>query len=48
MQKLGETNQKVGKTSCVVSQTPSPRPKHDKIRAQWVLDVSLENMLERV
>jgi hypothetical protein len=48
VQKIREDNQKVGKTGRVVSQVLALRPKHNKIRARWALDVPLESMLERV
>jgi hypothetical protein len=48
VEKIGEYNWKVKKISGVVSLMPTPNPEHDKIWAQWALDVLLENMLERV
>jgi hypothetical protein len=48
VEKTKEDNQKVGKTNRTISQTLAPRPKHDKIQARWTLDISLENMLEKV
>jgi hypothetical protein len=48
VKKNGEDNRKVGKISQIVSQTLTPRPKHDKIWARWALDISPKNMLERV
>jgi hypothetical protein len=48
MQKIEEDNQKVGKTGRIVREAPAPKPKRDKIWAQWALDVPLESMLERV
>jgi hypothetical protein len=48
VKKNGEDNQKVGETNWTVNQAPTLRPKHDKIWAQWVLDILLENMLEKV
>jgi len=48
MQKIREDNQKVGKTSQVISQVLALRPKHNKIRARWASNVMLESMLERV
>ncbi len=46
--KSGEDNWKVEKIGQVVSQTFTPRPKHDEIWAWWALDVSLKSMLEKV
>jgi hypothetical protein len=40
VQKNGEDNQKAGKTSQTVNQALALGPKHDKIRAQWAIDVS--------
>jgi hypothetical protein len=48
VQKIREDNQKVGKTSRVISQVLALRPKHNKIRARWASNVMLESMLERV
>jgi hypothetical protein len=48
VKKGGEYNQKVGKVGRVISQMLTPRPKHDKIRAQWVSNMKLESMLKRV
>ncbi len=48
MQKMGENNQKVGKIGQAISQTPIPRPEHDKIWAQWDSDVPMNSMLEKV
>jgi len=48
LEKDGEDNQKVGKVSWIVSQAPTPRPKHDKIWIWWVSDIMSKNMLERV
>jgi hypothetical protein len=48
VEKIGENNWKVGKTGWTVSQMLAYGPKHDKIRARWALDISLESMLERV
>ncbi len=48
VRKIGEDNQKVGKTGQVISQTPTLRIKHDKIWAWWASNVSLESMLEKV
>jgi hypothetical protein len=33
MKKIKESNQKLGKSGQVVSQTLTPRPKHDRIQA---------------
>ncbi len=41
MQKIGENNQKIGKTSPVVNQALVIEPRHDKIWAQWALGVLL-------
>ncbi len=41
VEKNGEDNKKVRKTSQIISQTPTPKPKHDKIRTQLALDVPL-------
>jgi hypothetical protein len=39
MQKIREDNQKIGKTSQVVSQALTIGPEHDKIWAQWASNV---------
>jgi len=31
VEKIGEDNRKVKKISQIINQTPTPRPKHDKI-----------------
>jgi len=46
--RIKENNQNIGKTSWVVSQTPTPKPEHDKIQAQWALNIPSKSMLERV
>jgi hypothetical protein len=43
-----EDNQKVEKIGGVVSQAPAFGPGHDKIWAQWALDIVSKNMLENV
>jgi hypothetical protein len=48
MQKIGKDNQKVGKIGRVISQAITIGPEHDKIRAQWALDVLSKNMLENL
>ncbi len=48
MQKTKKNNWNVRKIDWVVSQALALGPEHDKIRAQWALDVLLESMLERV
>jgi hypothetical protein len=48
VEKIRENNQKVGKINWVVNQMPIIGPKHDKILAQWALDILFESMLERV
>jgi len=48
VEKTGEDNWKVGKTGWAINQTPTFEPKHDKIRTQWALDISLKNMLWKV
>jgi hypothetical protein len=48
MEKDGEDNRKVRKVDWIINQAPNQRPKHDKIRAQWVSDILSKNMLERV
>jgi len=45
MEKIGEDN---WNTTQIVSQTFTPRLKHDKIWEWWALHVTLKNMLERV
>jgi hypothetical protein len=44
VKKIGEDNWKVRKTGWVVSQALAPRPKHDKIRTQWALDIVVEHV----
>ncbi len=48
MQNIGEDNQKDKKIGQTINQVIAPMLEHDKIRALWALDVSLENMMERV
>jgi hypothetical protein len=48
VQKIGENNQKAKKIGRNVSQTPTLTVKHDKMQAQWALEVPLKSMLERV
>ncbi len=48
VRKSKENNQKVEKINQVIYQTPTPRPKHDKIWTWWALDIMLNNMLENV
>jgi len=48
VQKTKENNPKVGKIGWVINQMPTPRLKHDKIQAQWALNVPLESMFEKV
>jgi hypothetical protein len=45
MEKTKEDNWNINQT---LSQTLDPRPKHDKIRKWWALDIMSESMLERV
>jgi hypothetical protein len=45
MEKTKEISQKPRKISGIVSQTPTFKPEHDKIWAQWALDVPSESML---
>jgi hypothetical protein len=42
MKNHGENNQKANQT---ISQAPALGPKHDKIRAQWVLNILSKSML---
>jgi hypothetical protein len=37
--KTKENNQKVGKIIQTLNQMPTPGPKHDKIRTQWVSNI---------
>jgi hypothetical protein len=46
MEKIMKTNQKFGKIGRTINQAPTPRPKHDRIWAQWVLDIPPKNMLK--
>jgi hypothetical protein len=48
VQKTKENNQKVRKISWAINQAPTPRPKHDKIQAQWASNVMSKSMLKRV
>ncbi len=48
VQKTREDNQKVGKTSQVVSQVPMLRLEHDKIWAWWAWNVLSKNIMEMV
>jgi hypothetical protein len=48
MEKIREDNQNIRKTSQIVNQTPTPKLEHDKIEAQWALNIPLKSMLERV
>jgi hypothetical protein len=48
VEKTKENNRKVRKTNRTINQTFTPKPKHDKFRAQWASNISLENMLEKV
>ncbi len=42
VKKIGENNQMVGKINQIISQTPTLGPKHDKIQAQWALNILSE------
>jgi len=48
VKKNGEVNRKLEKINRIVNQALAPRPKHDRIRAQWALDILSKSMLERV
>jgi hypothetical protein len=48
VEKIGENNQKAGKTNQVINQKPTPRLKHDKIRAPWASNIPSKSMLKRV
>jgi hypothetical protein len=48
IEKNKEDNQKVGKISWTINQTPALRPEHDKFRTQWASNVPSKSMLERV
>jgi hypothetical protein len=48
VEKTREDNWKARKIGWVINQAFAPWPKHDKIRARWALNISLENMLKRV
>jgi hypothetical protein len=48
MKKIGEDNQKVKKIGQIVNQVTTLEPKHDKIRAQWALNIMSKNMLEKI
>jgi hypothetical protein len=48
MEKDGEDNWKVRKASQIISQMPTSRPEHDKIRTQWISNNLSKNMLEKV
>jgi len=42
VKKIGENNQMVGKINQIISQMPTFGPKHDKIQAQWALNILSE------
>jgi hypothetical protein len=46
--KIGEDNQKVGKIGRIIGQTLALRPKQDKIRTQWALNIRSKSMLKKV
>jgi hypothetical protein len=48
MEKNQEANEKLGKINQIVSQTHTPGPKHNKIWARWVSDISSKSMFKRV
>jgi hypothetical protein len=48
VEKLGEDSSKVEKIDRAVSQVFTPGLEHDKIRAQWVSNTQLKNMLKKV
>jgi hypothetical protein len=48
VEKIGEVNWKVGKIGGTISQTPIPRPEHDKIQAWWASSILSKNMLKRI
>jgi len=45
---IKEANRKPRKVGRVVSQSATLGSKHDKIQAQWALDIPLESMLEKI
>ncbi len=47
VEKIGENNRKVVKTSWIINQVPAPGLEHDKIWTQWASNVALKTMLER-
>jgi len=48
MEKTMEVSRKPRKIGQTISQTPTFRPKHDKIWAQWASNILSESMLEKV
>ncbi len=48
VEKTKEISRKPKNINWIVSQTPTPEPKHNEIWAQWALDIPSESMLEKV
>jgi hypothetical protein len=48
MEKTREINRKPKKIGRAVNETHAPKLEHDKIWAQWALDIMSKSMLERV
>jgi len=48
VKKTWEGNKKSMKIGQNINQAPTPRPEHDKIWAQWALNIPSENMLENL
>jgi hypothetical protein len=48
MKKIKKNNRKIEKICQTISQVLTPKPKHDKIRTQWTLDISLDSMLKLI
>jgi hypothetical protein len=48
VEKIKKNNQKAGKTSQIVNQSPIVGPEHDNIQAQWASNILLENMFQKV
>jgi hypothetical protein len=46
MEKNGKDNKNAKKVGQTISLVPTPKPKHDKIRTQWVSNISFKSMLE--
>jgi hypothetical protein len=48
VKKTCEGNKKSMKINRTINQAPAPSPEHDKIWAQWALDIPSESMLKNI